>query len=169
MSEINISKNAVNLSLLSDLKARAAKQFAKLEMPRFKYGLTVKLDLKDFNFKKLNIKTSEQKIVCPKGIQILNFEEAFERFPLILEELSNKLNSELNKFTAFHIANFTKTTVIIIPANYSFEQPFELETVFEDSSVENLFIIAEENSSATIIDKTSDKNSNSASLNNPFF
>ena len=66
MSEINISKNAVNLSLLSDLKARAAKQFAKLEMPRFKYGLTVKLDLKDFNFKKLNIKTSEQKIVCPK-------------------------------------------------------------------------------------------------------
>ena len=166
-------------------RSDALRRFNSLEAPTLKYGITMKIDISDLDFKnfldvdefekplgnsqtphksalntnvkegysKHSVEVSEQKITAPEEVIVLDFSEAVKKYPqLMKEKFMNELFSPVNKFEAFHAANWKKTTVIIVPKNVQSDKPIEIITSFKNTNVDNLLIIAEANCSATIID-----------------
>ncbi|MEK6857239.1 MAG: Fe-S cluster assembly protein SufD, partial [Nanoarchaeota archaeon] len=148
-------------------RSNALKRFNSLDAPTLKYGITMKIDLSDFDFKNFaEPEIPEQKILSTKEAIILDFEEAVKKYPeLTKEKFLNELTPPVNKFEAFHIANWKKATVIIIPKNTELKEPIEINTFFQNTNVDDLLVIAEQNSSATIIDSISNSGKNKYKLN----
>ena len=140
-------------------RANAIKRFNSLDAPTLKYGITMKIDLSDFNFKNFaEPEVPEQKIISTKEVIVLDFNEAVKKYPeLMKEKFLNELTPPVNKFEAFHIANWKKTTVLIIPKNTELKEHIEINTFFQNTNVDNLLVIAQQNSSATIIDFVENK------------
>lgn len=152
---------------ISSLRANALRRFNSLEIPKLKYGLTIKIDLDNFDFENFpEPEASKQEIISPKGIIILDFNEAVKEYPdLIKNKFMNELAPPLSKFEAFHASNWKKATVIVIPKGKEFKEPIQINTLFENSNIENFLIIAEQNSSATIIDSIANSGSSDKKIN----
>ncbi len=163
MSENIISNNP---AWIEEQRKNAQSKFNSLKMPKLKYGISIKIDLKDFSFEKCDAaETPLQKITHQKEMIVLDFYDAIKKYPLILKKMFSTFEEEITKFDAFHIANWKKTTIVILPENIVFTEPLYLENVFKNSNVQTLLVIAEPNSSATIIDETSNNGNKEIKLN----
>lgn len=134
-------------------RVQARKSFDAVPLPRLKYGLTIKIDLDDFSFEKCaSASVPEQTIVVPKGVIVLDLADAVQQYPTIKKKFLVEAVPPTTKFELFTAAEWKKTTVVIIPQDLVVVAPLEIHTVGKDTNVENLLVIAEPNSSITIID-----------------
>ena len=89
-------------------------------------------------------------VIHEKGIEVSTLNEAFKKNPGFFEKYFS--TTPQDKFLAFHNAFFSTGMVIRIPENSSFT-PVVINTRFQESRIEFIFVIAEKNSRITIIDK----------------
>ena len=93
---------------LDKIKQEARKSFEKLEMPSLRYGLTIKLDLKNFSFDNLKSKDFIVNLPNNDGIIITDIKTALEEYGKLVEEyLGKAVKIDENKFIAFHYANLS--------------------------------------------------------------
>lgn len=140
---------------LIDRRAVALKCFNELETPKLKYGLTIKIDLGDFNFENCApAEVCEQKIVASVGVDVLDFADAVKKYPELLEKRFMTTLKNDNKFEAFHKAFWKKTIVVVIPKETVVAEPIEIRSSFKNTNVEHVLIIAQPHSRATIVCET---------------
>ncbi len=146
----------------------AVKCFNELEMPKLKYGLTIKIDLEDFDFNKCApAEVPEQKIIAPAGVVILDFADAVKKYPALLEKFFLSL-SQTTKFEAFHSANWKRATVVVIPKDTIVVDAVEIYSCFKNTNVEHLIVIAEPNCKVTVIDAVENNGNHPTKLNSKY-
>lgn len=112
--------------------------FSILDTPRlFKYGISLVLYLKDFNFEFNKIKSS---ITVDK-----------KEFISKMEEIKPFLINGYDKFSSFHNAFLNKILVLKIPKNI--ETTINIDLTLEEVGSDFILLIAEENSKVNVLQK----------------
>ena len=141
-------------------KEQAKDIFKSLDTPALKYGLGMQIILPELDLNKALAKENEDErmsIIAPKGVRILSPSE------LSVEEQESYLEGlvtiQENKFIALHNAILNDTKILIIPQNTTCKEPIKIKSHFtKKAKAESIIIIAEQNSSAKIIEEsTSEK------------
>ena len=84
---------------LIKIRMNSLKQFEKLPLPYFNYGLAISNNLSKFNLDSLNPIEFQDIIVSSEGANILLFEDALKEYPIIIKEfLSVKKRLLIEKF-----------------------------------------------------------------------
>ncbi len=111
---------------LDEIKQEARKRFDKLEMPSLRYGLTIKLNLEDFDFNKLKPKDFKVDFVKNDEIIIEDLKTALVKHEkLVKEHLGKAVKINESKFIAFHYSNLTNGLFIYVGKNKNVELPVE--------------------------------------------
>ena len=152
----NLSKQWQEPSWLLERRKEAFEQFKESEMPSFKYGIGIFVDVSDLDLNAINPldDKNEDYVVKSEVAEILSFQEALQKYPDILEEFFFK-KGELyeNKLTALHSAFFTQGLVIRIPKNATLNKPIQIyEEMKASAKISTILIVAEPNSKAVVIE-----------------
>jgi len=134
-----ISKQNNESKFLLNRRIKAFEQFKKLEVPNFKYGLTIRLNL-DLNLDEIKLEENGSYDLKGKDEIIKKY---FMKFSLN------------DKFRAMHAAFYNKVNLIHIPKNS--KKQIKLESNLKNNRFENYLIIVDENSELNIIDNLSSK------------
>lgn len=122
-------------SWFKDHRLKNFETFSNLDTPKFlKYGISLVLYLKDFNFEfnKINSTIKVDK----------------EEFISNLEEIKNHLKEEKDKFSSFHNAFLDKILVLKIPKNQ--EATLNIDITLDEVGCDYILLIAEENSKVNV-------------------
>ncbi len=162
LSEKTITKISERLNepeWMLDRRLEAFEKFKELSMPSFKYGIGVSVDVSDLDLNKLNPEENiDQYVIKSENIEVMSFKDAFENNEILLREnfMTKCVLANEDKFTAFHAAFFNNGVLIRIPKNLELKNHIELNLDFtENLRIDHILVIAEENSSAVIIDSSS--------------
>ena len=136
---------------LIKIRMNSLKQFEKLPLPYFNYGLAISNNLSKFNLDSLNPIEFQDIIVSSEGANILLFEDALKEYPIIIKEFFESAKFEKNKFTALHGAFFNQTVFIVIPKNTQAKVKINLQ--LKTDQIQNLIILSEENSELELIEQ----------------
>ncbi len=153
--------NTHGLSLQKE-KEKSRELFKNLEMPNFKYGQGLQIDLTDLDLNKVLAKENEEErmtIEAPAEVRIL--------CPLELSKEEQEIywsglfSPKENKILALHQAILNDVKMIIIPENTTCKSPIRIKSHLKKKvKAESLIIIAEKNTTVTIIEEsTSEKDS----------
>jgi Fe-S cluster assembly protein SufD len=137
----------------------ALKKFHELDMPRFKYGMTVKmnstgLDLGKINFKNL-VKSRKREFNTNDNVVILNFEDALkdEKYSKLIEEHFFSTVKGEDKIFTLHKAVFNAAVFVFIPKNTKIIETIKIDFgLEEDAEIVNVLVVGEESSEATIVE-----------------
>lgn len=148
------------MTLLKQLitnKEKAKELFKSLETPLLEYGPGIQLQLNELDLNQVIAKVNEEdkiQITAPEGVQVL---QASETNPFILEEhFDGLIKANENKHLALHYTILNDTRIIIIPENLTARTPIIITSnTTKKAKAENIIIIAEPTSTATIIEKSS--------------
>lgn len=135
-------------------RLQAWQEYQQYELPRFKYGKGVVLDLSALDVEKIDPHPYQEVILArPETIKVLSFSEALPQYADIIREHFNSAAKTKNKFGALHEAGFTKGQILLIPRGATLVNPLMLASTLNTSTqIEHLIIIAEQGSVATIIE-----------------
>lgn len=163
----NISKARDEPSWLLDKRLEALKLFNESAMPDFKYGITVKMNAVGLDYGKLDVNLLLQKKsieIDPKkskeyakqGIIILDFYEALKQKKyevLIKKYFMTECVKAKDKITALHAALFSRGLLVYIPKDKKINGTIEIDFKVDNSlNFDNILVIGEENSKATIVE-----------------
>lgn len=164
----NLNENAIkDLSSMKNepefiLKKRleALKEFNKLSMPNFRYGLNIKLNY-DFDLDNLEFNNEANiSINGNKKVIFSKFEDLKDKE--ILKEYFMRLINNENKFLALNSAFFNNGILVYIPKNTKLNKPLILSVLQNSKTlIKHLLIILEENSELNFIDDISSNNEKS--------
>ena len=158
----NISERLNEPEWMIDRRLEAFEKFKELNMPSFKYGIGISVDVSDLDLNKLNPAVNIDKyIIQSEGIDVMSFHEALEINETTLREnfMTKCVLASEDKFTALHAAFFNNGILIRIPEGAEIKNPIEMNLDFtENLRIDHILVIAEKNSSAAIIDASSSKN-----------
>lgn len=149
---ISLEKNEPDW-LMQDRK-RAIEQFNLLKFPEFKYGLSIKLKIPEIDFSKITPEDSNLEIIAPKEVKVLQLNDSLNN-----QEVQENLfiTSQItNKLEAFHRAFWNQGILIIIPKGKIIQEPIKIKLSPTNSIVNNILVIAESESQATIIEELSE-------------
>src|SRR3989344_1428437 len=134
-------------SWFEKLKQEAKNAFIELEMPSLRYGLTIKLNLENFDFDKLKNKEFNQSLIKNDKIIIQDLKTALKTNErLVKEHLGKAIKVNESKFTAFHYSNLDNGLFVYVPKNVEVEIPIDIyNKVIEDCRIEHTLIIVDEN------------------------
>ncbi|MBI2136438.1 Fe-S cluster assembly protein SufD [Candidatus Woesearchaeota archaeon] len=170
-----ISKNRNEPKWLLDKRLSALKLFNELAMPDFKYGITVKMNAIGLDYSKLDadsllqkksieIENKKSKEYAKQGILILDFYEALKQKKyedMIKRYFMTECVKAKDKITALHAALFSRGLLIYIPKGKLINGTVEIDFKVDNSlNFDNILVIAEENSKATIVENIFAANSN---------
>ena len=136
-------------------RVEAFDQFINERMPLFKYGIGIYFDVSSLDVNELDPKESngDISVKAPERVRVLNFSEALEKYGDLISEHFLKKNKNENKLTLLHKAFYNNGKVIVIPKNFDGKEPIYVAlNLSTKTSIENLLVIAEENSNAVIIE-----------------
>ncbi len=146
------------LKTITTLKEQAGQRFTELETPTFNYGngfaLNIAIDWKKV-FAEMR-KAEDAEIIVDAAakdkVKICKLSESGEDF---MSKYTQRLvSASENKLLALHYATTPDATVIIISKNTIIENPIVINTKTKvTASAETIIIIAEEGTSATIIEQ----------------
>ncbi len=158
----DISERLNEPEWMLDRRLEAFEKFKKFDMPNFRYGIGISVDVSELNLDDINpIEECGGYIVNSEGVIVLNFQDAFENHEDVLREsfMTKCVLANEDKFTAFHAAFFNHGILIIIPENREIKKPIELYLDFEGKvRIDHILMIAEKNSNAVVVDASSSKN-----------
>jgi Fe-S cluster assembly protein SufD len=136
-------------------RVEAFNQFVQERMPMFKYGIGIYVDVSSLDMNELEPLESngDISVKAPRGIKVLNFSQALNEYGNLIKEYFLEEGKEENKLTLLHKAFFNNGKVIVIPKGFEDKEPIYLDLHLSSrTSIENLLVIAEENSEAVIIE-----------------
>lgn len=133
-----ISKQNNENKFLVDKRLKAYNLFKKLEVPKFKYGLSIRL--------KFDLDLDNIKLKANNGDSNLNTE--------LMKKYFMKLNLN-DKFKAMHAAFYNKVKVINILKGK--KEEINLNNNIRNNNFENYLIIVEENANVNIINNINSK------------
>ncbi|MFQ5474835.1 MAG: Fe-S cluster assembly protein SufD [Candidatus Nanoarchaeia archaeon] len=136
---------------LAGRRKEAAKAFEKLPAPEFRYGMRIFHDI-DLNLSSMDPLShrNEDIIKAPEDVVVLDFTEAIKDYEDLIRD--NFMSTMKDKIAAMHSAFFTNALFILIPSNKTIKEPIRINNRTDGKRIDNILIIAEENSSAAIID-----------------
>ena len=143
---------------LKEHRTNSLSMFKELQMPEFKYGLSITLNPKNFN---LNINEFISSLKQPIDIEIKNKDKieiiSFkENYPKVKEYINRLVKYDENKFTSFHNAFFNNGLFIRIPKNTEVDLPLIInKKINQKYSFEYVVIVAEPFSKIKIIENAS--------------
>ena len=159
---IRISERLNEPDWMLDRRLEAFEKFKELNMPNFKYGIGISVDVSELDLNKLNPGDNLDKyVVRSEGAKVMSFKEALENDETILREnfMTKCVLANEDKFTAFHAACFNNGILIRIQEDAEIKTPIELHLDFtEEFRTDHILIIAEKNSSAIITEVSSSTN-----------
>src|SRR3989338_7917241 len=162
-----ISKARDEPKWLLDKRLAALKLFNESAMPDFKYGITVKMNAVGLDYGKLDtdallqkksieIDSKKSKEYAKQGIIILDFYEALKQKKyeeLIKKYLMTECVKAKDKIVALHAALFSRGLLIYIPKGKQIKGTVEIDFEVDNSlNFDNILVIGEENSRATIVE-----------------
>ncbi len=143
---------------LRKIKEKALAVYKEKEMPSFKYGLHLKLNLEELNFNEIDVNDNKAELSIENagGITAESFDNASD---LAGEYFMKTVKIDEDIFTAFHTAFLSNGLLVNIPENFKAEKPLLIKTNSLGTFLaDHLIIIAGKNSKADII-KTVSSNS----------
>jgi len=135
---------------LVKIRRNALETFEKLPLPYFKYGIAISNDLSNFNLDSLNPLELQDVEIISEGAEVLLFEDALKKYPKVLERFFSSAEFNKNKFTSLHGAFFNQTLFVVVPKNTKAKVKINLK--LETTLIQNLIIVAEENSELEFIE-----------------
>ena len=162
-----ISKARDEPKWLLDKRLAALKLFNESAMPDFKYGITVKMNAVGLDYGKLDtdallqkksieIDSKKSKEYAKQGIIILDFYEALKQKKyeeLIKKYLMTECVKAKDKIVALHAALFSRGLLIYVPKGKQIKGTVEIDFEVDNSlNFDNILLIGEENSKATIVE-----------------
>ncbi|HIH43344.1 TPA: Fe-S cluster assembly protein SufD [Candidatus Woesearchaeota archaeon] len=163
----DISKARDEPKWLLDKRLSALKLFNESAMPDFKYGITVKMNAVELDYNKLEVDSLLQKKsieiekkrleeYVKQGIIILDFYEALKQKKyeeLIKKYFMTECVKAKDKIVALHAALFSRGLLIYIPKGKQINGTVEIDFEVDNSlNFDNILVIGEENSKATIVE-----------------
>ena len=158
-----LSKKLNEPEWLLKRRLEAYNKFKELEMPSFKYGIGIFVDVSDLNLESINPLNNIDKNIVISGndVEVLTFAQALEKNSDLIKEffMTKCVLPGENKFTALHAAFFNNGIIIKIPENTNVKKPIQINLdLISQARLEHILIIAEKNSKATIVETSkSDK------------
>lgn len=164
------SKHLLESPRWNGFRRKALAAFESQSFPEFKYGLDIRSDVSRINWESFVFDFSSAEKYMQElgdGAILCDLATAFEKFPEKLEaHLGKQLHLE-KKMESLHAAFLSSGIFIYLPKNVHLSSPIHLSCVLgKYSRVEHVLILAEENSSASIIQ---DVHSDSITLSSPVF
>ncbi|MDP3728722.1 MAG: Fe-S cluster assembly protein SufD [bacterium] len=156
-----MKKNIQSIGISLQKEKELAKElFKNLGIPSLKYGLGIQIILNELDLNKALAKENEEErmsIEAPKEVKILSPTElSSEEQEYYWEGL---VSADENKFLALHHAILNDAKIIIIPQNVSCKEAIRITSHFSNKAkAESIIIIAEQNSSARIIEESISEN-----------
>ncbi len=144
-------------------RIESLKTFNQLEMPSFKYGIGIFVDISELDINSINplSRSNNSVAVFSDEVEVFTFQEAIKKHENIIKEyfMTKCVIPNENKFTALHGAFFNSTILIIIPENKILEKPINIILNLDSqASFDHVLIIAGKNSKATIIESSRSRN-----------
>ncbi len=156
---------------LDDLRAIAVASFASAPEVSLKYGLNIFFAPKGVPLPfgdVINAKRSE--ILVPEGVTVHSFAEALQKPDLaacVLKFLSAH-DVRVEKITAWHRSQSGLGSLIVVPPNFSSDEPIRIDLVLRDEHrVENVLIVVGEGSRITIIEHLRSADDSGLSASDP--
>lgn len=137
-------------------RQKALKQFNLLKFPEFKYGLSIKLKIKEIDFSDITPQESKPEIIAPKEAKMFSLSQSLDK-----KEVRDNLfvTSQItNKLEAFHKTFWNQGILLVIPKGEVIKEPIRIRLNPKSPVVNNVLIIAEPESQATIIEELSQGN-----------
>ncbi|MDP6642343.1 MAG: Fe-S cluster assembly protein SufD [Candidatus Nanoarchaeia archaeon] len=147
---------------LLDLRLKALNEFNKIPTPNLKYSMSVLTDTNRINFEDINTlnQISDTVKVENKDVIVLPFEEALknnEYSELIKKYFMTSIKN--NKFTLLHKTSFGRGIFVYIPKNVEVNDSIHINlNVDTNTQLDTIFLVAEENSKANIIQTKNNEN-----------
>jgi len=131
------------------------RKFNELDFPWFKYGLGIDFDVRKLELGKVDPSFSSDEVVIKNSeeCEILDFKEAVVKYgDKIKAHLFSEDNTS-NKLTSLHRSFFNNGLFIRVPAGKVLEKPLQINLDLKSNSrIDYVFVIAEKNSVAEIIE-----------------
>jgi len=161
----DISERLNEPEWMLDRRLEAFEKFKELNMPSFKYGIGISVELSDLDLNKLNPAENagddvDNYTIRFEDADVISFQNAFETCEDVLIDnfMTRCVLAKEDKFTAFHAAFFNHGTLIRIPENAEIEKPIELHLELSGKTrIDHILIIAEKNSKVAVVDSSSSK------------
>ncbi|MFH1072405.1 MAG: Fe-S cluster assembly protein SufD [Nanoarchaeota archaeon] len=142
---------------IAKLKKDALEKFSLYPPPRFRHGLTIRLDMAGFDFEKV-------KLGKPPGLDrqdfVLDLQTALNRHGEAVQKHLFTSITPADKISAFHIAQCQQVIVVYVPAGKRISTPIMLYRTHKESCAEHILVIAEKGSSVRIVEIDETRNSN---------
>lgn len=141
------------------LRRKSFDSFSSLPFPNFKYGLDIRPDISGLDWNTFLFDSQNKKPFFKdlgNGAFMCDFSTAFEKFPQMLEtHLCQQL--DLNeKLESLHSAFLSRGILVYIPSNVKMTSPISVPiSIGKYSQIDHLLVIAEENSSVSLLQETS--------------
>src|SRR3989344_113201 len=147
-----------------DRRIESFSLFKKMQMPNFRYGIGISVDVSKLDFNELKFDANDSLFInAPNEVEIFKFEDAYKKYENLLREnfMTKCVLAKEDKFSSLHGSFFNDGILIRIPENVEAESPIEINLdVISKSRIDHILILAEKNSKVKIIDSSiSDENS----------
>jgi Fe-S cluster assembly protein SufD len=152
---VQLSNQMQEPQWILDKRVEAFNQFVGEQMPMFKYGIGIYVDVSSLDMNELDSKKSDGdiSIKAPSEVKVLSFSQALNEYGDLIRKHFFQNVMEENKLTLLHKAFFNEGKVIVIPQGFESKEPIYLDlNLTSKMSIENLLVVAEENSRAVIIE-----------------
>lgn len=130
------------------------KRYLKLDMPDFKYGLTIKLNPKNLDFKSIDVDPDPKiriNLDNTDEVKVLHGNAINQSMYALLEPFFNELRKEEDKLLLFNRAFTNNFLLVYIPSGVNLEKPIKINCEVLDMTLISLvLILAEENSDVKI-------------------
>ena len=160
----DLSKNLEEPTWLLDRRLQAYEIFKEMDMPSFKYGIGIFVDISGLQLEEINpLNNFDKEIIISEEVEILTFKEAILKHEDLIKEyfMTKCVLPNENKFTALHAAFFNKGILMIIPENKELTKPIQIKlNINSKSRLDHILIIAEKNSKAIIIEASGSQEEN---------
>lgn len=163
-----LSENSINQlsqsepEWLKNKRLQAFKSFNELEIPSFRYGIGIHVDVSKLDLNSINpLENFDEWVISkPESVEVLSFEQALvSKEDLLKEFFMTKCFKEYeDKLTALHGSFFNHTLLIHIPENLKLKDPIQISVdVKSKTRIDHILVLAEKNSKARIIEISGSK------------
>src|SRR3989338_2080097 len=153
-------------SLIKDRRLKALEIFHQLPEPKFRYGISITLDISGLDLNKINpLEISERdtvEIKAEKPVIVEDIRKAITSIPDVREYFMKAISVD-NKIDAFTAAFWQNGKVVYVPKGTVLKKPIEIVSKIDSGNMmEYVLIIVDDSSEVTIIEDLSSETINTS-------
>ena len=153
----DLSEKSHEPKWMLERRITALKEFNKMPMPSLRYGIGIFVDISGLDLGSIEPKQASDDwvVVAPDNVEVLEFSQAWKKYEGLMKEwfMTKCAKPGEDKFAALHAAFFNSGMLIRIPKGVVVDSPIRVNVeVKAQTRIESILVLAEEGSSATVID-----------------